>query len=131
MKSERVSELITSRDELSPRKEKGPRATSSESTSSEILDADSPRTIDSGHVPLLLPMDKIISGYPQISTDLMMDSNLMHMTDHLCDRVLSPHDAYHRVNAVKLEEGSFQEDSCGYLLTQLDEQGPLPWWDWA
>ena len=76
-------------------------------------------------------MDKIISGYPQISTDLMMDSNLMHMTDHLCDRVLSPHDAYHRVNAVKLEEGSFQEDSCGYLLTQLDEQGPLPWWDWA
>lgn len=128
--------------------------TSSESTSSEILDADSPRTIDSSHhAPPLVPPpttvqpdDKLTvatitssTTYPPpiLATDLIPHDNLMQcgMGDPLSD---SPPEllACHRVtNAVKLEaEGSsFPEDPCHYLFPpQLDEPRALvPWWDWA
>jgi hypothetical protein len=147
------------RSSKDPHHKLGPRGavTSSESTSSEILDADSPRTIDSSHhvPPLVLPLptvqpdDKLTAAtitssttYPPpiSSTDLIPHhNNLMQcgMGDPLSDpppELLAA--ACHRVtNAVKLEaEGSsFPEDPCNYLFPpQLDEPRTLvPWWDWA
>ena len=103
------------------------RDTCSESISSEILDADSPRTMDS------TPALEKASIYPHVSSISAeinpVDSNIIHMTDHLCDQMLSPQ-ACQRIS-VKLEDGSFQdESSCNYILTQLDEERGLPWWDW-
>lgn len=135
------------RSSKDPHHKLGPRGavTSSESTSSEILDADSPRTIDSSshHVPhpLVLPLPTVQPDPPPISsTDLIPHhDNLMQcgMGDPLSDpppELLAA--ACHRVtNAVKLEaEGSsFPEDPCSYLFPpQLDEPRALvPWWDWA
>jgi len=91
------------------------------SASSEVLNADSPRTSnDSG---ALLPLENINTTYPH-----MVDSSIIHMSDNLCAQMLSPQ-ACQRIS-VKLEEGSFQDDSCNYTLTQLDEERGLPWWDW-
>lgn len=126
--------------------------TSSESTSSEILDADSPRTIDSSHhhvSPLVLPVQPdskltvatITSSttYPApiSATDMIPHNNLMQcgMGDPLSDSPPELLACHHVTDPVKLEaEGSsFPEDPCNYLFPpQLDEPRALvPWWDWA
>lgn len=111
------SETVSERDVGG--KEKGSKETSSDSISSELLNADSPRTsMDSG--PLAL--ENVIGVYPHIE-----DS--MQMSDHLGEHLLSQLQACHRIS-VKLEDGSFQDDSCNYMLAQLDEERGLPWWDW-
>lgn len=121
LRAERISEPDASKDSPTPRKEMGSKETSADS---EILDADSPRTtMDSGS---LLPLDNI-NAYPHISAE-MVDSSIIHMSDHLGDQVLSPQ-ACQRIS-VKLEDDSFQDDSCNYILSQLDEERGLPWWDW-
>lgn len=94
------------------------------SAHSEILNADSPRT--SNVSGALLPLDNI-NTYSHIPAE-MVDSSIIHMSDNLCDQMLSPQ-ACQRIS-VKLEEGSLQDDSCNYTLTQLDEERGLPWWDW-
>lgn len=117
-------EMDASNGELTPRKEEGSRATlSSDSISSEILNSDSPRTMDSGpHVPL-----ENINTFPHISGG-MVDSNIIPLSDNLCDQMLSPLDC-HRVS-VKPEDGLYQDDNCSFILPQLDEEKGLPWWDW-
>lgn len=119
--SARVHEPNASKDCPTQPKEAGSKETSANSISSEILDADSPRTtMDSGAA--LLPLEEI-NTYPQISAE-MVDSSIIHLDD----QVLSPQ-ACQRIS-VKLEDDSFQDDSCNYILTQLDEERGLPWWDW-
>lgn len=112
VKTERVTEPTASSKEGQTKGGPG-------SANSEILNEGSPRTSNdtSGS---LLPLENV-STYP-------LDSSIIHMSDNLCDQMLSPH-ACQRI-AVKLEEGSFQDDSCNYTLTQLDEERALPWWDW-
>lgn len=95
-------------------KEEGSRATSSDSISSEILDADSPRTTEKFNTDL--------------AAEVPLDSNIIHVSDHLCDHMLYPQ-ACQRIS-VKLEDGSFRDESCNYILSQLDEERGLPWWDW-
>ncbi|XP_024377129.1 uncharacterized protein [Physcomitrium patens] len=98
---------------------------SSDSLSSEILNADSPHTTsDSVSLPSLdqITTDGLISG------NSMVDSSIMDMSDSICDQILSPL-ACQRVS-VKLEEGSCQDDSCNYILSHLYEEKCVPWWDW-
>jgi homeobox-leucine zipper protein len=117
------AERVAPGSELAPKREEGgSRDTCSDSLSSEVLDADSPRTMDSAPPPL----EKMISVSP---AEVPVDSNIIHVSDHLCDQMLSPQ-ACQRIS-VKLEDGSFQdESSCNYILSQLDEERGLPWWDW-
>lgn len=124
--SERDASKDVSKDGVTPCNEKlRAKETSSESISSELLNADSPRTsMDSG---VLVPLDNI-GTYPHCISAEMVDSNIIHMSDHLGDQLLSLHGC-HRIS-VKLEDGSFQDDSCNYMLAQLDEERGLPWWDW-
>ena len=117
-------EMNASNDDMTPRKE-GTRATfSSDSISSEILNTDSPRTMDSG--PLVSVNN--ISSFPQISAG-MVDSNIVPLSDNLCDQMLSPLDCQ-RVPG-KPEDGLYQDDNCSFILPQLDESEKcLAWWDW-
>ncbi|KAG0626371.1 hypothetical protein M758_2G120900 [Ceratodon purpureus] len=88
---------------------------SNDESSSELLDADSPRTTDSNH----------LSG-------LGADSNhLAAYCDHFPpESFVGPGEL---MFPVKLEDhGQFQVDpSCNYFLPPMLEQGVLPWWDWA
>lgn len=120
------SELNANNEELTPRKEEGVKATlSSDSISSEILNSDSPRTMDSG--PLISLLDSI-NTFPHISAG-MVDSNIIALNDNLCDQMLSALDS-HRVS-VKPEDGLYQGDNCNFVLPQLDDsEKGLPWWDW-
>lgn len=124
VKPEPLPELNASDDELKPRIEKGSgeglRATlSSDSISSEIVNVDSPRTMDSG------PLD-VINVYPQISPEI--DSSMLPLSDNLCDQMLSLLDC--QGISVKPEDGPFQDDSGNYILPQLEDEKGLPWWDW-
>jgi homeobox-leucine zipper protein len=96
---------------------------SSGSASSEILNVDSPRTMDSGAPTPLVVVP--INLYPEI------DSNaIIHFqSDNLCDQMLPPLDCS-RLISVKPEDGSFQDDSCNYILSQLEDEKGLPWWEW-
>lgn len=125
VRQERIREPIAaSKDCPTPQRETGSKETSANSISSEILDADSPRTsLDSG---ALLPLDNA-NTYPQISPELV-DSSIIHVSDTLGDHLLSPR-ACQRIS-VKLEDDSYQDESCNYILTQMDEERGLPWWDW-
>jgi homeobox-leucine zipper protein len=118
-----------------------------ESTSSEILDAESPLTIDSTTLSLAPRSGdhdhKIVRDSAQKCTDDMIADpkpNMeYHTEDDLCGGRVSCFSDPQRI-AVKLEDGttevpSFQDhqDSCNYLLTQVDEQGaslPAAWWNW-
>jgi hypothetical protein len=59
--------------------------------------------------------------------------------DLVCSRAFSDPQTYNQrstASAVKLDGAAmvFQpadQDSCNYLLPQVDENGALPWWDWA
>jgi hypothetical protein len=63
--------------------------------------------------------------------------------DLVCSRAFSDPQTYNQrstTSAVKLQgaiDGTamvFQpadQDSCNYLLPQVDEHGALPWWEWA
>lgn len=118
------TEHTASYDALVPFLEGDSSFESSDSMSSEIVNADSPRTSDSIS---LVPLNEFTT-YPHIPTDSMVDSSIIHMSDSICDQMLSPIDC-HRIS-VKLEDGSFQDESCNYMLSQLDEERGLPWWDW-
>lgn len=131
VKSERIAAEVNGRnDALTPckeegSKEEGSKETSSDSISSEILNADSPRTMDSGS---LLPLPDSMSTFSHVCTE-MVDSNIIHMSDQLCDQMLSPQAC--QLVSVKIEDGSYQDDSCNYILTLMDsiEEKGLPWWD--
>lgn len=104
-------------------KEEGSRATSSDSISSGILDADSPLTTEM-ITTTTLPHISI-----HVAAEMPLSSNIINMSDNLCNQMLSPH-ACQQIS-VKLEDGSSQdESSSNYILTQLDEERGLPWWDW-
>jgi len=120
--SVKIREPVARKDCHTAGKEAGSKETSANSISSEILDADSPRTtLDSDSA--LLPLDNI-NTFPQISAE-MVDSSIIPLDD----QILSPQ-ACQRIS-VKLEDDSFQDDSCNYILTHVDEERNLPWWDWA
>lgn len=113
-------------DVLSSRKDKE-QTTSSDSNSSEIMDAESPRTIDSNSLSTM-PKEQS-TNCTQFSPESFVDPSMLHVSDDFCGRALS-NQVFNR-GVVKLEDGSFHEDqSCNYFLTHLDEQGALPWWDW-
>lgn len=90
------------------------------SNSSDVLDADSPRTTDSSS-PASAMSDRTehVIQSPEFPTEssFMVPGMLQDVTA-----------------GVKLEDGSggFHEvdQSCNYLLLQLDEPSVLPWWDW-
>jgi len=104
-------------DESNARKEEGSgegstrETVSSDSISSELLNVDSQ------------PKNNV---YPQVSPE--MDSSIMHLSDSLCDQMLSPLDC--QSISVKPEDSSFQDDSCNYILSQLEDEKGLPWWEW-
>lgn len=104
-------------DESNARKEEGSgegstrETVSSDSISSELLNEDSQQKINI---------------YPQVSPE--MDSSILHLSDNLCDQILSPLDC--QSISVKPEDRSFQDDSCNYILSQLEDEKGLPWWDW-
>ena len=90
------------------------------SNSSDVLDADSPRTADSSS-PASAMSDR--SEHLIQSPEFAPESSFM--TPGILQDV---------TGGVKLEDesGGFHEvdQSCNYLLLQLDEQSVLPWWDW-
>jgi hypothetical protein len=144
------------------RKRKDGSPSSAYSTSSEILDADSPRTIDSGlncHTIMSSTVAASSACPGQIYVDTAattttttivnvpsnscLNVDLVMGQDLVCSRGFSDPQTYNQrsnTSAVKLEgaiDGAamvFQpadQDSCNYLLPQVDEHGALPWWEWA
>lgn len=124
--------------------------TSSESTSSEILDADSPRTIDSEHhvslpVTTMQADDKLTTvatftsstTYPPpiSATELIPPDTLMQcdMGDPFCRSPPGLPACHPRTVKLEAEGSLFPDDPCNYLFPpQLDERRALvPWWDWA
>lgn len=104
-------------------KEEGSRATSSDSISSGILDADSPLTTE------MITTTTLHNISIHVAAEIPVSANTINMSDNLCNQMLSPQ-ACQQIS-VKLEDGSFQdESSSNYILTQLDEERGLPWWDW-
>lgn len=104
------------------RKEEGSslETISSNSISSEVLNVDSPHTMDSAAPQLVIPMNL----YPELSADMDSHAILHFPTDNL---LLDPLDC--KLISVKPEEGSYQDESCGYMLTQMDDE-KQPWWEW-
>jgi homeobox-leucine zipper protein len=103
--------------------------TSGSSNSSDVLDADSPRTADSSTLsPTSEHHEQFQEQFHPSSPEFPPES---------CFMIPDVHDA-----AVKLEDGSDAvgassvfndvDQSCYYLLPlQLyDQSGVLPWWDW-
>nr|PNR38195.1 hypothetical protein PHYPA_021306 [Physcomitrium patens] len=126
VKSERIPEIEANNDGLSPCKEEGSKETFSDSFSSELFNSDSPCTMNSGS---LLPVPDDTNMCSLVSTELV-GSSIVHMTDGLYEQMLSPK-ACQRIS-VKSEHDSCQNNSCNYILAQLDliEEKGLPWWDW-
>nr|BAA93465.1 homeobox protein PpHB6 [Physcomitrium patens] len=86
--------------------------------SSDVLDADSPRTTDSSSLSAMSDHDQLIYSH-----EIPPPESFMGLSGML-------HDV-----TVKLEEGSghgFHDDnSSNYFLLHLEDQaGVLPWWDW-
>lgn len=118
--------------------------TSSDSNSSDILDADSPRTTDSTSSlstsvqaealnPKALGQSSTCPQFPPESF-----ASPCNLLPSICEEDMptaGPAGVSSRpAGMVKLEDGStgFHDDhSCNYLLPQLDEQCILPWWDWS
>ncbi len=148
------------------RKRKDGSPSSAYSTSSEILDADSPRTIDSGLNSHTIMSSTVTSStvaassacpgqmyvdtaaattttIVNVPSNSCLNVDLVMGQDLVCSRTFSDPQTYNQrstTSAVKLEgaiNGAamvFQpadQDSCNYLLPQVDEHGALPWWDWA
>jgi homeobox-leucine zipper protein len=103
--------------------------TSGSSNSSDVLDAESPRTVDSSS---LSPTSETHEQFPE-----QFHPSSPEFPPESCFMVPDVHGA-----AVKLEDGSAAvgtasvfndvDQSCNYLLPlQLyDQSGVLPWWDW-
>lgn len=103
--------------------------TSGSSNSSHVLDAESPRTVDSSS---LSPTSSHREQFPE-----QYHPSSPEFTPESCFMVPDVHDA-----AVKLEDGSVAvgsagvfndvDQSCNYFLPlQLQDQvGALPWWEW-
>jgi homeobox-leucine zipper protein len=84
---------------------------SGSSTSSDVLDADSPRTTD--------------------SSSLSPTSGRNDDDSPLLDASFPPECSFMVPEEVKLEDPQGDDNACNYLLLQLDDQsGVLPWWDW-
>lgn len=93
-------------------------STSSGSNSSDLLDADSPRTTDSN------PREEQLANY---CGQLLPENFVGHLT------VEEAVNTSQKVYSVKLEDGChhFQVDATsGYFLPPMAEQSILPWWDW-
>lgn len=117
--------------------------TSSDSNSSDILDADSPRTTDSTsslstsvQAEAVNPEALGQSSCPQFPPESFVSP--CNLLPSICEEDMSTAGqagvSSRPAGIVKLEEGStgFHDDhSCNYLLPQLDEQCILPWWDWS
>lgn len=136
-----VPSLDVSKDQL--------KVLSSDSAnSSDVMDADSPRTSDSsasGQLPNANHHHHVgphHHSFPPESCVGPNQTNMLHNVGNLCDQSQQQQVFHHprgnnnnnNVNAtVKLEDGSLIHDSeqpCNYFLPQLDEQNVLPWWDW-
>lgn len=87
---------------------------SNSESSSELLDADSPRTTGSNHLSSLGEDPSLLVGYcSQFPPESFVGPGELSFP-------------------VKLEDGHFQVDpSFSYFLPPMVEQGVLPWWDWA
>jgi homeobox-leucine zipper protein len=84
---------------------------SNDESSSELLDADSPRTSDSNHLSELVEDPAHLVGYcSQFPPESFVGPGELAFP-------------------VKLEDGL--DPSCSYFLPPMVEQGVLPWWDWA
>lgn len=88
---------------------------STDGNSSDIVDADSPRTTNSSRKSVIQSSDfppESLMGHPQL-----LDTY--------------PEEKIRLDTAVKLEDNFHEDQSCNYLLLHLDQQsGVLPWWDW-
>lgn len=134
-------------DSPPPTKEGMQRTLSSDSNSSNVMDADSPRTSDnSSHLsirnntpaeqsqpPLADDGPSWAQTYPHFPPENFVGPNLQELDQELA---LGSH-VFHRGAAaagVKLEEmhGSCFPTDQAFLLSRLEEQTVLPnWWDWA
>lgn len=109
---------------------KDPAETSGSSNSSDVLDAESPRTVDSSS---LSPTSDL--HHEQFQEQFQPSSP--EFPPESCFMLPDVHDA-----AVKLEDGSAAgassvfndvDQSCNDLLPlplYVDQSGVLPWWDW-
>lgn len=109
---------------LASGKENNGENSSGSSNSSDLLDAESPRTTDSSS---LSPSSDRNDGSPFLDSSFPPKCSFM---------VPDVHDDAAAV-AVKLEDPTsattavFPDDnSCNYLLQLDDQSGVLPWWDW-
>lgn len=116
--------------------------TSSDSNSSDILDADSPRTIDSTRSLTTSVQVQAEALNPkalgQSSSCLQFPPEIFvdpcNLLPSIYEDMSTAGKAGRQAGIMKLEDGStgFHDDhSCSYLLPQLDEQCNLPWWDWS
>ncbi|CAM6081673.1 unnamed protein product [Calypogeia fissa] len=152
--------VTTTQTQESPVKSKGSGgSTSSESNSSEIMNADSPHPIDSGLSPGVdqktttpttttttsssgspfTVCNQLPSSTPGQTTGAdnttnNVDASLVQFAEDLCGggRLVAPQ-PFQRI-AVKLEDGvlssnTLQEECSNYFYT-MDESGTLPWWEW-
>jgi homeobox-leucine zipper protein len=121
----------------SPVKSKG-GSTSSESNSSEIMNADSPHPIDSGVSPgvdqkTTFACNQLPSSATTQATG-NVDTTLVQFAEDLCGGRLVAPQPFQRI-AVKVEDGALsdskllQEECSNYFYT-MDESGNLPWWEW-
>jgi homeobox-leucine zipper protein len=87
------------------------------SNSSDVLDADSPRTSDSSS-----PASALSDRNEHVIQSPELPPESAFMAPGMLQDVTA---------GVKMEDGFHEVDqSCNYLLMQLDEQSVLPWWDW-
>lgn len=127
---------VTTLNHESPVKSKGGASTSSESNSSEIMNADSPRPIDSGVSPSIdQKSNYVCSQVPSATTQAAdnVDTSLVQFAEDLCGGRLVAPQPFQRI-AVKVEDGvmslnTLQEECSNYFYT-MDDGGNLPWWEW-
>ncbi|CAK9866141.1 unnamed protein product [Sphagnum jensenii] len=135
----RASSTVDNMSASIPKDHQKELCTSSESNSSELLETgSSPRsTIDSNKLSVTAADQQAnnnINNCPRevALAESFVDPVLLRPANDLCGpRALLPPREYQR-SAIKLEDGNDHEDqSCNYFLSQLDDKGCIPWWDWS
>lgn len=135
----RASSTVDNMSASIPKDHQKELCTSSESNSSELLETgSSPRsTIDSNKLSVTAADQQAnnnINNCPRevALAESFVDPVLLRPANDLCGpRALLPPREYQR-SAIKLEDGNEHEDqSCNYFLSQLDDKGCIPWWDWS
>lgn len=98
--------------------------TSGSSNSSDVLDAESPRTVDSSSLEQNF-QEQFADEFPPESCFMVPDVRDAAVK-------LEDHDGSAAAVTTSVDEFTDVDQSCNYLLPlQLYEQsGVLPWWDW-